>query len=56
MAAFVQILPRHSSLRQAARAQSAEDLNLPSETVNVEFKKSGIFQDSAQCPPPLRSL
>ncbi|WP_123827560.1 IgG-binding virulence factor TspB family protein, partial [Neisseria meningitidis] len=28
----------------------AEDLNLPSETVNVEFKKSGIFQDSAQCP------
>ncbi|MBG8841786.1 T cell/B cell stimulating protein TspB [Neisseria meningitidis] len=31
----------------------AEDLNLPSETVNVEFKKSGIFQDSAQCPAPV---
>ncbi|WP_161551670.1 IgG-binding virulence factor TspB family protein [Neisseria meningitidis] len=31
----------------------AEDLNLPSETVNVEFQKSGIFQDSAQCPAPV---
>lgn len=31
----------------------AENLNLPSETVNVEFQKSGIFQDSAQCPAPV---
>lgn len=31
----------------------AEDLNLPSETVNVEFQKSGIFQNSAQCPAPV---
>ncbi|WP_308027757.1 IgG-binding virulence factor TspB family protein [Neisseria bergeri] len=30
-----------------------EDLNLPSETVNVEFQKSGVFQDSAQCPAPV---
>ena len=26
---------------------------LPNETVNVEFEKSGIFQDSAQCPAPV---
>ena len=29
------------------------DLQLPNETVNVEFEKSGIFQDSAQCPAPV---
>lgn len=33
--------------------EPAKDLNLPSETVNVEFQKSGIFQDSAQCPAPV---
>ena len=35
--------------------EPASDANpqLPNETVNVEFEKSGIFQDSAQCPAPV---
>ena len=38
---------------QLPNPASDPDPQLPNETVNVEFEKSGIFQDSAQCPAPV---
>lgn len=38
---------------QLPEPSADSDPQLPNETVNVEFEKSGIFQDSAQCPAPV---
>lgn len=38
---------------QIPEPSADSDPQLPNETVNVEFEKSGIFQDSAQCPAPV---
>ena len=38
---------------QLPESSADSDPKLPNETVNVEFEKSGIFQDSAQCPAPV---
>ena len=45
--------PKILACDQLPEPSADPDPQLPNETVNVEFEKSGIFQDSAQCPAPV---